>query len=198
MTTRRNWSRKLRWTGGAVAVGLIVVAAIVWTISHRSEIALRLQQQAGIGLGLREEHHIPEGYVGWVTVTYDVPDAPELPLRDGVLVFNYEGTGSLRTSSPMNEGFRMQDFLSSEAGRPVRLLVAGRGEELLLRDPTADERRIWHVYTGRVVTYGDETAATQRSGFFVGTRRQYEAMPDPAPLLPEVGARPEPDWRPGG
>jgi hypothetical protein len=127
-----------------------------------------------------------------MAVTYDVPGAPELPLRDGVLVFEYDDTGSLRTSSPMNEGIRMQDFLSSEAGRRVRLEVAGRGQELLFGAPDPDERRIWHVYTGTVIVGEDETAAWQRSGFFVGTRRQYESMPDPAPPFPAIEIIPEP------
>ncbi len=42
---------------------------------------------------------IPEGYVGWIRVDFDVPGAPELMVVDGYYVFEFPKSGRLETSS---------------------------------------------------------------------------------------------------
>jgi hypothetical protein len=47
---------------------------------------------------------IPEGYVGWLRVEYDVECFPAVPVEDGVRIFRFTGANVLETSSPMPEG----------------------------------------------------------------------------------------------
>lgn len=41
---------------------------------------------------------IPEGYVGWVRIDFNVKDAPPLPVEDGFYVVKIPDTGRLKTS----------------------------------------------------------------------------------------------------
>ncbi|MCA1623221.1 MAG: hypothetical protein LC768_15170 [Acidobacteria bacterium] len=46
---------------------------------------------------------IPQGYVGWVRISYEVPDASPLPIEDGNLMYRIPDTGFLETSSKKKE-----------------------------------------------------------------------------------------------
>jgi hypothetical protein len=61
---------------------------------------------------------IPEGYVGWVRVDFDVVGASELPIEDGYYVFKFPKSGRLQTSSSdLIESRRNQFFYYSDKGR---------------------------------------------------------------------------------
>src|ERR1700720_930593 len=70
---------------------------------------------------------IPEGYVGWIRVDFDVPSAPELPIEDGYYIFKFSESGRLETSSnDIVESRRNQFFYYSgslkyqlEIGAPI-------------------------------------------------------------------------------
>jgi hypothetical protein len=47
---------------------------------------------------------IPEGFTGWVTIEYEVADAPPLPFEDGHRLFIIPRSGRLETSSPQELG----------------------------------------------------------------------------------------------
>jgi hypothetical protein len=53
---------------------------------------------------------IPEGYVGWVRVDFDVPGAPELPVDDGFYIFKFQKSGRLQTSSSDNRISRYNEY----------------------------------------------------------------------------------------
>ena len=42
---------------------------------------------------------IPEGYVGWIRVDFEVPDAPPLTVENGYCILKFPDTGRLQTSS---------------------------------------------------------------------------------------------------
>jgi hypothetical protein len=67
---------------------------------------------------------IPEGYVGWVRVDFDVASSPELPIEEGYYVFKFPKSGRLQTSSSdIVESRRNQFFYYSDKGK--YLLKAG-------------------------------------------------------------------------
>jgi len=47
---------------------------------------------------------IPEGYVGWLRVEYDVECFPPIRVEDGARIFRFTGANVLETSSPMPDG----------------------------------------------------------------------------------------------
>lgn len=67
---------------------------------------------------------IPEGYVGWVRVDFDVASAPPLPIEEGYRIFKFTESGRLQTSSSdIVESRRNQFFYYS--GRGTHLLKVG-------------------------------------------------------------------------
>ena len=75
---------------------------------------------------------IPEGYVGWIRVDFEVPDTPPLPAEGDFYVLKFSDTGRLQTSSrDITEGWldRAQ-FLYYSTERPylLKLKVGGPDE----------------------------------------------------------------------
>lgn len=67
---------------------------------------------------------IPEGYVGWVRVDFDVATAPPLPIEEGYRIFKFTESGRLQTSSSDTvDSRRNQFFYYSERG--THLLEVG-------------------------------------------------------------------------
>lgn len=58
----------------------------------------------------RNRYLIPEGYVGWLCVTYKAPDAPVLKLEDGFRLLRFSGNGSIRTSTEAMPGKHWDEF----------------------------------------------------------------------------------------
>ena len=168
----KNQRRQWVWL---VAVGAI--AGVLWMGFHREEVAERIRNQLGIEIGQHEKHYVPEGCIGWISVTYNIPTAPELPIRDGAILFRYGEDGTLETSTPRNDGFKRQDFFVAGDGLPVKLSMAGRGESLLIGDPPPDELRVWHYYTANEYVSDGKPMGRLQNGFFVGTQQQYENAP---------------------
>src|SRR5579871_4010158 len=52
---------------------------------------------------------LPDGYVGWIQVIFDDPDAPRLPVKNGGHLIEVPESGIPRTSD-----FRVQDFESKD------------------------------------------------------------------------------------
>lgn len=52
-----------------------------------------------------KHYYIPEGYSGWVTIKYEKPDAPALPVEDGTQILRIPRSGILETSSELDEGW---------------------------------------------------------------------------------------------
>src|SRR5436305_15270354 len=81
---------------------------------------------------LRRHPHrylIPEGYVGWVKIEYEVSDAPPLPLDKGFYVCNIPPSGVLKTSSSVEEGWAKDEYLyvAGDHTSPLSGTISGRG-----------------------------------------------------------------------
>ena len=68
---------------------------------------------------------IPEGYVGWIRVDFNVPDAPPLPVEDGFYIFKFPETGRLQTSSSDVVESRRNEFLYYSNDGKYRLHEGG-------------------------------------------------------------------------
>jgi hypothetical protein len=77
---------------------------------------------------------IPEGYVGWVRVDFEVPGAPPLPVEGGYYILKFSDTGRIQTSSrDIPESWRDQ-FLYYSTERPylLKLKVGGPPESIMV------------------------------------------------------------------
>jgi hypothetical protein len=130
-------------------------------------IALILASGCIIPQGIPEKHLIPEDFVGWTEVRWEIPEAPPLPREEGYLVFRYSGTGRLETSSSPNEEGLAVDLY---------FYVRGEGLEKLPSVEIGADRRIWgNQKSFRIVrTDGELVEKDMRSRFFVGTEEQYK------------------------
>ena len=100
---------------------------------------------------------IPEGYVGWLRVEYDVECFPPMPVEDGVRIFRFTGSNVLETSSPMPAG---------AAERQYFYYAADGSERDLAADYRSGNGMIWQERPG---SRGGEMSIFI---FFVGTQEQ--------------------------
>lgn len=59
-------------------------------------------------------YEIPLGHVGWVAVQFAVPGQPPLPVRNGYLVAHVSPEGTLRTSTPFEDGVAPDLFVEGD------------------------------------------------------------------------------------
>lgn len=58
----------------------------------------------------RNRYLIPEGYAGWLCVTYSVPNAPPLILEEGFSLVRFPESGEVRTSTGAMPGKHWDEF----------------------------------------------------------------------------------------
>ena len=69
----------------------------------------------------RNRYLIPEGYKGWLCITYDVPSAQPLISEDGFKLVRFDSTGKVETSDKGESG-KLKDefyFYSQNSLRPL-------------------------------------------------------------------------------
>lgn len=152
--SRPRWlfpQRAARWSRISLSVlsGIAVIAFGVW-----------------MALGMRQvsrpasRYLVPDGYVGWARVQYDVPGAPPLPVEQGKYVLKFPADGLLKTSSPERFGWAKDEFFYDRDGalRQLRQTASGAGGE------------IWGRINGERMT---PTGKQQYEEFFVGGEQQF-------------------------
>jgi hypothetical protein len=122
-----------------------------------------LAVDSGISMGSPQARHpikflIPEGYVGWVEVSYGLEGSPPLPIKDGSLICKIPANGVLGTSSHLELGWGNDDydFYSPDGSlRQIREtnwgdggLVWGGQVSHAVGEKTADYRRDEFIYIG--------------------------------------------------
>jgi hypothetical protein len=73
--------------------GAIFIIGFVWTIKRTNR-----------------DYLLPADFEGWVTVIHQVPDAPALKVKDGVLQVEIPADGIVRTSSKLEQGWGRNQF----------------------------------------------------------------------------------------
>lgn len=158
-----------------------VVGAIVLRYVLPAETADRIWARLGAAPAIAERHIIPEGYSGWLTVTYGDPTAAPLPQAGDTLIVRYPRSGVVQTSDTLEHRWRLRSFHQVDADGMRRLATRG------------PDCRVWRRHTRRVfVDDRAETAGAELSfGFFVGTKEESEAGGNHPPGLPEIPELPE-------
>lgn len=100
---------------------------------------------------------IPEGFVGWVRIDYEVEGTPELPIEDGFYIYRIPPTGHLETSSTQLSGWASDEYYYvDDSGNMEELPATGRNEGGL----------IWREIVGYLETRGTRELVFEQ--FFVG------------------------------
>jgi hypothetical protein len=87
---------------------------------------------SGRGQTAQTLHHyflIPEGYVGWIRVDFEVPGAAPLPIENGFYILKFSDTGRFQTSS--HDILGQEDefiYYSTEEPYLLKLKAAGPTE----------------------------------------------------------------------
>lgn len=118
---------------------------------------------------------IPDGYVGWVRVEFEVPGAPSAPAENGQYVFRIPPDGMLRTSSPERYGW----------GKDEYYYVSGSSLHKLPTD--ANGRLVWGQINGE---QGGPSGPRRYEEFFVGTEQQFKELAGEKRVSPKPGAGP--------
>jgi hypothetical protein len=101
---------------------------------------------------------IPEGYIGWLRLEYNVKDAPSTPVENEVKVFKFPKAGLLNTSSPgPTQGAENEYFYYAEDG----------SVHAIPTDYRIGKGMIWGQYQG------SRGGVMTLFGFFVGSEEQY-------------------------
>jgi hypothetical protein len=132
----------------------------ICTIALLTGLTARLTVGHGSSTGRSSRFLIPDGYVGWVRVEFEISNAPPLPLVDGDYVFQIPATGLLKTSSPEQYGWA-NDRYYYYSKESVRVLPDAR-------------QRAGSLIWGKI--NGEESAAQNKKTyeeFFVGTEQQF-------------------------
>lgn len=87
----------------AVRMGMIMLGLIALGYMMVSFMAEPLVKK-------RNRYLIPEGYVGWLCVTYKEPDAFALELEDGFRLIRFNESGKVHTSSDAMPGKHWDEF----------------------------------------------------------------------------------------
>lgn len=82
----------------ATLTGAIFVIGFVWSIKRTNR-----------------DYLLPADFEGWVTVIHQVPDAPPLKVKEGVLQVEVPTDGIVRTSTPLEQGWGRNQFFRKNA-----------------------------------------------------------------------------------
>jgi hypothetical protein len=105
---------------------------------------------------------IPDGYVGWVNIYFNVNDAPPTPIEGGAYEFVIASNGELCTASPVEYGHATDEFYYTR--RDARVPVGPT-------DPDG-EVQLWEWYGGHLG--GCDGTSHIVVSFWVGTRKQHD------------------------
>ncbi|MFZ0959202.1 MAG: hypothetical protein WAN60_22870 [Candidatus Sulfotelmatobacter sp.] len=144
--------------GAAKRSSRIVVG--ICTIALSAGLAAWLTVGARNSTGRSSRFLIPDGYVGWVRVEFEVNGALPLPVENGESIFQVPPSGLLKTSSPEQYGWAKDRYYYYSTGG-LRMLPDAR-------QPGGSF--IW----GKI--NGEESGArgkTKYEEFFVGTGQQF-------------------------
>jgi hypothetical protein len=150
--------RTTRW--GRIMVGtttvIMVVGLSMWfAVGGRGPIRADNSRRA------TSKFLIPDGYVGWVRIEFQVAGVPAIATEDGENVFHIPADGKLETSSPEQFGWSNDEYFYLTANGPRTLPTAGKG------------RMVWGKINGE---RGLASGKQQYEEFFVGTEEQFREM----------------------
>jgi hypothetical protein len=103
---------------------------------------------------------IPDNYVGWVRIEFQVPGSQPVPIDRDRYVFTIPPDGVLKTSSPEKFGYGKDEYFYNSGSHPRSL-----------PSQSAQDRLIWGQINGEDV---GPAGPHQYEEFFVGTAQQFK------------------------
>jgi hypothetical protein len=116
----------------------------------------------------QEEHRrpsrylIPEGYVGWVRIEFNVEGAPPVPIEEGHYLFKFLPSGLIRTSSNIEFGWATDEFYYYNGDNRRQIKETGWGKGGMIWGPATGSKEI------------PKQEPTRYEQFFVGTEEQFK------------------------
>jgi len=102
---------------------------------------------------------VPDGYVGWVLLEYNVKDAEPVPMDGVAKVFKFPSSGALNTSSTGPERGADDGYFYYSPDAPLHQIPT---------DYRNGKAMIWGQHEGT------RKGALAQFGFFVGSEEQYK------------------------
>jgi hypothetical protein len=118
---------------------------------------------------------LPDGYVGWVRVDFQVPGAPPLAEEDGFGLLVVPESGEVATSSDMRTSPKRDEVFFDRRGGRARAQYHGRGITHSPRDPKAVIT--WWVFFGPEDSIRTEEAQRKVNGNWIPGRMK--SVPPP-------------------
>jgi len=109
---------------------------------------------------------MPEGFVGWVRIDYEVQGAPELPIEDGYRLYLIPSSGHLETSSAIESGWASDEYYyvdSSGNREKLKVTIEGKGGLIWARGLSSQM-----VREERDGVYSAKSDGVTSEHFFVG------------------------------
>ena len=97
---------------------------------------------------------IPDGYVGWVQVSFGVEGSPPLPIEDGTRIIDFPQDGKLLTSSQMDFGdfFVLDHYIYKPSGDSLD--IWGEGGEIWASSHSSSHLRFFVGTEEEFAEYG--------------------------------------------
>ncbi len=103
---------------------------------------------------------IPDNYVGWVRIEFQIPGSRPVPIDRDQYVFTIPPNGVLKTSSPEKFGYGKDEYFYNSGSHPR-----------MLPSQSPEDRLIWGQINGEDV---GPSGPRQYEEFFVGTAQQFK------------------------
>ncbi len=134
--------------------------AVIGTVALVLAIIVLVSINARHSIRRSSKFMVPEGYVGWVRVEFQVKDAPPLPLDGAEYLLKFPPSGVLKTSSPEEYGWANDHYF----------YYSDIGTRALTETPWGAGGSIW----GKINS--EESGAQGKreyEEFFVGSEQQF-------------------------
>jgi hypothetical protein len=164
MAQRKQLKAKWKLAGSLFATSLLSCYCLTWALPGDTR--------------RPDKYLIPDGYVGWVLIEYEVKGAPRSPIEDGYHLFKIPHNGHLKTSSPLEYGSATDEYYYvSTKGRQRLDSWSGWDSKMMIWVGTVSDG-IFSETDKNNKTREIKTPPT--TTFFVGTEQQYnQAGPEP-------------------
>jgi hypothetical protein len=87
-----------------------ILKAVLWSLVAGLPVFFGFVWFIGANAPKRDRYLIPEAYAGWLCVTYSVPGAPPLEIKDGYRLVQFSPSGVVETSTEGMSGKYRDEF----------------------------------------------------------------------------------------
>ena len=163
--------RIVTWSVGVLVACVTIGFGLLW-----AELAKGLSGSWPWETRTPIEYRIPEGYQGWVRLSWGQSGAPQLVKSGNYLIVSFDGSGKAVTSTVPQRGWATDKYfyVSGHASMPLRNTGWCKGGVIWGSNYSFSYQR--HDESGKVVY---RAANSPEESFFVGSEQAYRRETDP-------------------